>query len=213
MIDLSFAIQGTILPADHGYLLYSGLSRILPSVHHDRDIAIHPIRGRIIGDRQLQLCDWSRLVIRASTENITSILPLAGKQILVGNKSLRIGVPEVRGLVPSSALRSRLVVIKISNIDAAGLTPELFIAAARKQLASLGISEQAVLSFPAGRENQPRRRTLRVKDREIVGYEVHVEGLNAEESLVLQVHGLGGRRHMGCGVFSVIAQKAEDSDA
>jgi hypothetical protein len=28
-----------------------------------------------------------------------------------------------------------------------------------------------------------------------------VEGLTAEESLTLQTHGLGGKHHMGCGVF------------
>jgi hypothetical protein len=30
---------------------------------------------------------------------------------------------------------------------------------------------------------------------------VIIEGLTAEESLTIQEKGIGGRRHMGCGVF------------
>jgi len=30
---------------------------------------------------------------------------------------------------------------------------------------------------------------------------LHVNGLTAEESIKLQEIGLGGRRHMGCGIF------------
>ena len=62
------------------------------------------------------------------------------------------------------------------------------------KLAELGISAEAVLSLG-------KRRTLRIKDKEVVGYEVLVETLTAEESICLQEAGLGGRRHMGCGVF------------
>jgi len=36
---------------------------------------------------------------------------------------------------------------------------------------------------------------------EIVGYELIIQGLTAEESITVQEQGLGGKRHMGCGVF------------
>jgi Cas6 Crispr len=44
-------------------------------------------------------------------------------------------------------------------------------------------------------------RVVRIKDKTVVGYGVRVAGLNVEESLRLQEHGLGGRRKLGCGVF------------
>ena len=50
---------------------------------------------------------------------------------------------------------------------------------------------------------------VRIKDREIVGYEVVIERLTAEESLTVQEHGLGGRRHMGCGVFTPVTSPKE----
>jgi len=46
-----------------------------------------------------------------------------------------------------------------------------------------------------------RRRVMRIKDKTIVGFQVVVAELTAEESITLQEHGLGGRRRMGCGIF------------
>ena len=52
-----------------------------------------------------------------------------------------------------------------------------------------------------------KRRTLRIKDKEVVGYEMLVETLSANESLALQEHGLGGRRQMGAGVFVLTSER------
>jgi len=38
---------------------------------------------------------------------------------------------------------------------------------------------------------------------------VLIEGLTAEESLTVQEHGLGGRRHMGCGLFVPFIQESQ----
>ena len=50
-----------------------------------------------------------------------------------------------------------------------------------------------------------KRRTLRIKQKEIVGYETLVTGLTAEESLRLQEQSdpttAFSRRHMTCAVF------------
>jgi CRISPR-associated protein Cas6 len=71
---------------------------------------------------------------------------------------------------------------------------EAFVAAVRRQLDALCISPEAGLS-------PGKRRTVRIKDKEVVGYELLLDGLTAEESITVQEHGLGGRRHMGCGIF------------
>jgi hypothetical protein len=34
-----------------------------------------------------------------------------------------------------------------------------------------------------------------------VGFPLRIDGLTAEESLIVQEHGVGSRRRMGCGVF------------
>lgn len=195
LLDLAFPLCAQKpVPADHGYLLYSAISRELPHVHRENGVAIHPIRGRLVGDRMLGLTPSSALRLRVPDGHVADFLPLAGKSIRLADTTVRIGVPQVRPLSLAPALRSRLVAIKIKDLDATAITPENFLAAARKQLDALGVSPQAITTVG-------KRRTLQIKQRAIVGYELIVEGLTAEESLTLQEKGLGGRRHMGCGVF------------
>jgi CRISPR-associated protein Cas6 len=197
MIDLSFVLTGTAdIPADHGYHLYAAVSRLLPSMHEPNGIGIHPIRGRLIGDRRMQLCDFSRLTIRVAPDRITDLLPLAGKQLNIAGQRIRIGVPQVHALAAATALRSRLVTIKVSGDRNEARPPDesAFVDAARRQLDALGISTEAELTLG-------KRRTLRIKDKEVVGYETLLSALSRDESLQLQSSGLGGRRHMGCGIF------------
>ena len=194
-VDLSFSLVGNnAIAADHGYALYGAISRLLPAVHQENGNAVHSIRGRQVGNRQLMLMPWSALTIRVSDDQIAAMLPLAGKAIRLGAVGVRIGVPTVRALVPATALRSRLVVIKVANIQPQSVTAEQFAAAVRRQLDEIGVSSQAIVTIG-------KRRTLRVKQRELVGYEVIVEDLTAEEAIAIQEQGLGGKRHMGCGVF------------
>jgi CRISPR-associated protein Cas6 len=196
-LDLTFStVCPSAIPADHGYLLYSAVSRALPEAHQADGYGIHPLRGRQLGGRTLQLTERSRLVIRTEAEHIARFLPLSGKPLRLLDRTLRVGVPQVRPLVPAAALRSRLVTIKLAEAisQSPAAAAESFRAAAARQLADLGIAREAALSLG-------KRRTLRIKDKEVVGYEVLVEGLAAEESLRLQSEGLGGRRHMGCGIF------------
>jgi CRISPR-associated protein Cas6 len=200
-IDLAFHLQAVgPIPADHGYALYAAVSHLIPEVHQDDSIAIHPICGRQIGERRLMLMPWSTLSIRVPDGQIAVVLKLAGKSLRLDGAALRVGVPEVRTLTPSTAVRSRLVIIKLAHADAAELTTEMFTIAARKKMNELGIGSETILSIG-------KRRSLRMKQREIVGYEIVVKGLAAAESITLQENGLGGKRHMGCGVFVGFEEK------
>ncbi|HVA51265.1 MAG TPA: type I-MYXAN CRISPR-associated protein Cas6/Cmx6 [Pirellulales bacterium] len=208
MIDLSFILTGTCdIPADHGYHLYAAVSRLLSSMHEPNGIGVHPIRGRLIGDRRMQICDFSRLTIRVAPERIADLLPLAGKQLNIGRQPVRVGVPQVYALSAATALRSRLVTIKVSGDRAAPHPPDEteFLAAARRQLDALNVSPEAQLTVG-------KRRTLRVKDKEVVGYEVLASELTAHESISLQESGLGGRRHMGCGIFVRFNPRAQEAN-
>ncbi len=251
-IDLCFPLRGEYLPADHGYLLYAAVSRLLPAAHAssyssrsvvressitvERDeyaFGIHPIRGRQLGGRTLQLTEHSRLVIRSSAEQIARFLPLAGKQLRILDRCLCIGVPEVRSLVPAPALRSRLVTIKLPDVAAQSPdAAELFRASALRKLVEIGISPSPLPPGESQSTGSPllpgegqgegsssaaharlslgKRRTLRIKDKEVVGYEVLVDCLTAAESIALQEAGLGGRRHMGCGIFVPMMNEASE---
>lgn len=211
IIDLSFPVAGKDIPADHGYFLYAALSRRLPALHSlegtgAKGVGIHPIGGTLLGNRRLGLTPASRVTIRLDADRIGEFLPLVGERLLIGESPIVLGSPEVNLLRPSARLHSRLVVIK-------GFTePETLLEAVRRQLAAAGIEaevgiplRQSELSREGneGRdETSPVRRTLQIRDKQIVGYAMVAAGLDAGASIRLQEVGVGGRRHFGCGVFA-----------
>lgn len=199
-LDVSFTVSSKIpIPADHGYHLYAAISRVLPLIHETNGIGIHPIRGRMIGGRQMQLANFSRLTIRLAANRMVDVLPLSGTELNVAGRTVQVGIPQVFAITTATLLHSRLVTIK-GFMDAAP-----FLAALRRQLGELGISSEAETVLG-------KRRTIRIRDKEVVGYEVLLQSLTAEESLSVQVVGLGGRRHMGCGVFAPFSPRLSPTD-
>lgn len=186
MIDLAFKLMGTRIPVDHGYALYSAINRIVSELHDAKDIGVHPVRGRFDGNGCLVLSPASRLIVRTPDERIREFLKLAGKSLEVDGHRFRIRVPEVRALRPAAALYARLVTIK------GFMEPEQFLDAARRQLETMCATAKLQLG---------ERRTFRVKDKQVVGFEMLATELAAEDSIKLQEVGIGGRRRMGCGVF------------
>jgi CRISPR-associated protein Cas6 len=197
-IDLLFPLVGPSIGTDHGYELYSALSRLLPALHDGLPCRIAPVRGTYAGKATLQLdVRYSRLRLRLAPEVIPQLLPLVGQALDVGGHLLRLGVPQVRALIPAPGLAARLVTIK-------GFTePAEFLAAARRQLDALEVQGAAgiPLADTGVHAGKPRRRVLLVRGKRVVGFPLLVTELSAEESLRLQEHGLGGRGKMGCGFF------------
>jgi hypothetical protein len=219
LIELHFPVLGAEIPADHGYALYGAVSRLVPKLHTP-EMALHigPIRGSYVGNAKLRLEPrGSRLHIRLRPDDLPVVLPLAGKGLNLDGHAIRLGVPQVSALTPASALFARMVVIKASSprTDRAVKAsrdrvqtkryqePEEFLAAVRRELKRQGIGAEADLPLhQAGpRAGQPCRRVLRIHGKMIVGFSVIIQGLTAEESLLIQEQGLGGRGKMGCSFF------------
>ena len=197
IIDLTFALRGTEIPLDAGYALFAAISRVVESIHGDRRIGVHPIRGMKLKPGRLTLVPESRLKLRLPSEEIGPYLPLAGSTLDLDGSRLRVGIPRTEALVPAPVVRSRLVTIGHR------IEPEEFLASANRQLSEMGVQARAqFLPSPDPRYvGEPSRRVLAVKGRKVVGYPIVVAGLTAEESLTLQERGLGSRRRMGCGLF------------
>ena len=193
------------IPADHGFALFSAVSDVLPFVHGNVSVGIHPIQGILAGARRLQLGPASRVVLRLPASHAGETLPLAGKGLSLGDTKMIVGAPKVLALKPSAILRSRIVVIR-DMLDADSL-----LAAARRQLDVASVGGMAGIptrrTLPPleasgqGSRDQYLRRTLMIRDKAIVGYAIEVKGLTAEESISLQENGIGGRRRFGCGIF------------
>jgi CRISPR-associated endonuclease/helicase Cas3 len=94
-------------------------------------------------------------------------------------------------LLPCRSLESYLVTIKGYMEE-----PE-FVAALRRQLDALEVSDSATVEVGA-------RRVLRIKQQSIIGFKVCLDQLSDDESLRIQATGLGGRRRLGCGLFNSI---------
>ncbi len=197
-MDLAFPIVGTSLPLDHGYALYAAISRLLGADSHGRNsIGIFPVAGIRAEPGQLKLDETSRLRIRTPGERLPLLLKLSGKPLDVDGHRLRIGTPQVYALTPAASLVARLVTIKGFR------DPEPFLAAASRKLQEGGIAGKPAIPLRRSgpRQGEPIRRVLRIKDKRVVGFSLVVTELTPEESITLQETGLGGRRHMGCGLF------------
>ena len=195
IVDLAFELQGSSIPLNYHYALFGSLSRIVPELHGNSRIGVHPIRGMKLSPGVLTLVPQSRLRLRLPSEEIGTYLAIAGQRLELDGSRLSVGIPRVESLVPAPRLMSRLVMIGHLR------EPSSALASLNAQLASLGIS--AFLSFLPDplRPDTPCRRILRLKGRSLIGFALSASGLSAEDSLKLQEHGLGSRRRMGCGVF------------
>ena len=196
-VCIQFPIQGRQLPADHGYALYSAVTRALPELHGQPWLGIELVSGVPWREGIIALpARGAALRLRVPADRYGTLLPLAGRRLDIAGHPLRLGIPTARPLQPAPSLYARVVTIKKFT------EPEPLLDAARRQLDALGVT--ATLELPINDEGRVRRRVITIRDRRVVGFSLAAHGLTDSNSLLLQIHGLGGRRSMGCGHFNPI---------
>jgi CRISPR-associated protein Cas6 len=191
-MDLIFSLIGETLPFDHGYKLFSTIANFEPELHKLETLGIHTIAG-IPKDGVINLTQNSRLRIRIPVNQVRLVYPLAGKSLRIGKHTIRLGIPDICLLQPAEKLRSRIVIIK------GYAEPEGFLAIAKHQLEKLGIQGTATMQQKA--DGRAKHRTIKVHNSTLVGFSLNVTNLSDEDSLLLQMYGIGGKRKMGCGLF------------
>lgn len=185
-VDLHFPFVGSTLPSDQGYALFSAISKIVPEAHAADWLAVETIPGLARGDGLTQIDNDAKLRVRLPQDRVPLILKLAGKKLQLNGHTIRLGAPQIFLLRPASALYARIVTIK-------GYTePDTFLDAVCRKLDQMGVQGEPVVG---------PRRVLKVGNHTIVGFSLTVNELTDDGSILLQEHGLGGRRHMGCGFF------------
>jgi CRISPR-associated protein Cas6 len=216
-INVRFPILGKTLPADHGYALYSAVTRKLeeerkkrgktaetrPLSHelpeNERWLAVELISGIPFDKSLIALPSrGAGLNLRLPADKFGEVLPLAGKRLEIDGHTIRLGIPFARPLTPAASLYSRIVTFRNS------LEIPKFLETAKREFAEKEI--EATLELPKeGRSRQ--RRIITIKGQKIVGFSLITHGLNDEDSIKLQSLGIGGRRSMGCGIFNPIYEK------
>jgi CRISPR-associated protein Cas6 len=198
-VVVHFPVQGRQLPADHGYALYSAVTRQLPALHGVPWLGVELLSGVPWREGVIVLpTRGAQLRLRIPADRHAAVLPLAGKRLDIAGHPLRLGIPIARPLESAPSLYARVVTIKKFT------EPEPFLDAARRQLEALDVS--ATLELPLDEQGRFRRRVIRIHGRTVVGFSLAAHGLADEDSLRLQTHGLGGRRSMGCGHFNPIVR-------
>ena len=211
-INVSFALSGKQLPADHGYLVYSAISNSFSSLHGIDWLAIELISGFPSGRGLIALPERdATLRLRIPADHYRDVLLLAGKRLDIGGHQIRLGLPVARPLEPASSLYARVVTIKKFT------EPEPFIDAVMRKLDSFGVKGRVEL--PLDEQGRHRRRIVTIHAKAVVGFSVSVHELNDEDSLLLQAgavkvispedgsakwHSIFSRRAMGCGIFNPI---------
>jgi CRISPR-associated protein Cas6 len=195
-VELCFGVLGQMLPADHGYGLYSAIAHLCPDIHEQEGVSIQTISGQPDKQGKIELSRQSKLKIRLpyEPEKIAMVLPLAGQTLTIGTHKIQLDIPQIFPLRPVEQLRSRIVTIKKFQ------EPEPFKEAAQRQLDALGI--QGNLILPLNENGEPSRKAIKIKAYSVVGFSLIVTDLNQEDSLKLQQVGLGGKHRMGCGIFT-----------
>lgn len=216
-LEVQFAIGGQTktLPADHGYALYSAIKQVVQtselnlinSEQIPEEVRLCSISGIPNREGKIHLHRRSRFRLRCSADQVQSWYRLLQSQELnIRGHRIRLVRPRLTLPEPSESLKARLVTFKLDAIDHAEV-PRYFLESCQKSLQRLEIEAQAFIDSNA--DGDLARRALRVKEKKIVGYGVVVEGLSNEDSLKLQWHGLGGRKHFGCGWFYPVKEEID----
>ncbi|ACK65703.1 CRISPR-associated protein, Cas6-related [Rippkaea orientalis PCC 8801] len=197
-LDMIFKLRGAPIPLDNGYVIYSALCRICPTLHELKDVGIHPIAGIPTQNKFLELTPNSCLKIRIHHLQIPIIYPyLTGQTFEIGQESYQLNIPDYQAIRSSDSLYSRLVVIKGYQDSSS------FLEAVQRQMDSLAIQGNVELLTRQNGTPQRRQLTIRKQGNEfkIRGFGVKISELSPEDSLTLQEQGIGGKRKMMCGIF------------
>ncbi|WNC87187.1 type I-MYXAN CRISPR-associated protein Cas6/Cmx6 [Thermosynechococcus sp. QKsg1] len=211
-LEIHYSLRGRTLPADHGYALYSAIKKQLqqlgrPDLPSDipSDLRLSSIAGIPNGEGMIYLNRASRFRLRCPTDQVQTWYRFFQNQVLdIQGHLIRLVQPRITLPEPSGTLAARLVTFKLEAIDHLEV-PRYFLESCQKGLTHLGI--QGKVFIPSDPNGDLARRTIQVKGKKVVGYRVIVEDLTPEDSLKLQWHGLGGRRHFGCGWFYPVKEE------
>ena len=203
-INVSFSLAGKHLPADHGYLLYSAISKATQrrssptvregsvgsgtSLHRSDWLAIELISGFPSGRGLIALSGAqanglrrggdATLRLRIPADHYRDVLPLAGKRLDIGGHLIRLGLPVAHPLEPAPSLYARVVTIKKFT------EAEPFLEAVKRKLDSFGVKGRVEL--PRDDHGRYRRRIVTIHGKSVVGFSVAVHELNDEDSILLQ---------------------------
>lgn len=198
VVDVFFPLSGYHLPIDHGYALYSAISRCVPEIHRTQNLwGVHTAsKGQIERTDDgwfFRVTPTARIGVRLPASCLGYVMCLAKRTLEIDSYTIRLGDAIVTGLEPARQLQSAFVTFgsRMPN-------DETFEEIVRTRITGIPGLHQLTdgLTIKLG-----RRRLRRVKKHLAPGFSVVVGRLTPHASLLIQEYGIGGRRHFGAGLF------------
>lgn len=196
VVDAVFNISCRTLAVDHAYALSQAIQRALPWFADEEGAGLHLVHVAESGngwtrpgDPQalLYLSRRTKLALRVPKRRIADAGGLLGRTLDVDGHALRVDNITVRPLPRIATLFSRYVAMSTGD-DEAG-----FVEAAQRELVALGIRPRKML---CGLTTPIATPAYTLQTRSLM-----LADLALEESMLLQEHGLGLERKLGCGLF------------
>ena len=195
IIDLSFRVRCRCLPANYAAPLETALATLLPWFADEPLAGIYMAYGAEFGngwarqsggDALVHLSSRARLNLRLPKTRIRQAAQLEGRSIDILGHRCDIGSSKTRLLSTHGTLFTR-------HLSPVGCDEEAFLENAAHLLGELGIRPPKMLAGLSRVIDTPRRK---IETRSLM-----VDGLKPQESVLLQQHGLGKGRTLGCGLF------------
>lgn len=195
VVDLSYKINCKQIPTSHAWELSQALIKELPWIQDEPEVGIHQIHGAASGNgwerppdgELIHLSKRTRMQIRVPVERIEDSAELSGQSLDINGYEVNVGNMATKQIDPLSTLFARYVVVDPD------MSEDDFLQWVVNTLKDRGIQARKLLcgmrhEITAG-EKVLETRSLMVAD------------LEKPASVALQEIGLGGHRHLGCGIF------------
>ena len=196
VVDIVYQIDCRVLPVDHAWALSQAVRTVLPWLEEEPSAGVHPIHVADSGNGWMRpenagdllcLSRRTKLVLRVPRQRIDAAQALVGRQLDVAGHALRVDKASLRPLSAITTIFSRYVV------SADGLDENAFLQAAMREMTVFGVHPKKML---CGIE-----KVIATPDQSVHTRSLMVAELSQQESVILQQHGLGPLRHLGCGLF------------
>lgn len=198
IIDISFNIICKQLPIDHAWELREQLQHALPWLKENDQAGIHQIhvaesnngwlRPESGENAVLYPSRRTRLYLRIPNEYLKETKALSGETLTIAGKALKLGKPKTKELINTSILFSRSVASNINESE------NDFLLRSAKEIHELtGIKIKKMMGG--------KTHTIKTPRGDLFTRHLMIADLDTDPSIILQQHGLGGERQLGCGIF------------
>lgn len=183
VIDVSFDVEGRLLPREHRRALASALQRALPWLSGTPGVAVHRLNLPPGTGREVVLSRRTRLTLRVPRERAADAEALDGSALEVAGEPLLLRRPRRRELLAFGTLYAHFVAFD-------GDDEAAFLKQVESELAAIAVKGRAICG-----------RHQRIEGGSLGGFSLMIDGLAPADALRVQECGLGRHRDLGCGVF------------